>query len=82
MRSVGELGAIEHSQGPRFEASHRRQFAGIGHPDADYIASFSPDVTGRLLAVAEAAKCWLDSNDEDRQEELNVLIASLENVEL
>lgn len=50
MRTLGELGATGHPLGPRFEASHRRQFSGIGHPDAEHIAANSPDITIKLIA--------------------------------
>lgn len=53
MRALGELGAKEHPFGPKFEASHRRHFTGIGHPDADHIAANSPDVTLALVARIE-----------------------------
>lgn len=50
MVALGELGKQEHPMGPMFEATHRRQFAGIGHPDARHIAANSPDVTLALIA--------------------------------
>ncbi len=39
MRSLGELGESESPLGPTFEVSYRRQFTGIGHPDAAFIAA-------------------------------------------
>lgn len=50
MMSVGDLGKVEHAQGPVFEVPYRRQFAGINHPDAIHIAHNSPDVTLKLIA--------------------------------
>lgn len=50
MRSVGELGKEEHHLGPRFEASYRRQFTGIGHPDATHIATFDPTTVLALIS--------------------------------
>lgn len=49
MVTLGDLGKAEHPMGPKFEASHRRQFVGIGHPDAEHIAANSPDVTLALI---------------------------------
>lgn len=49
MRSVGDLGSKESPLGPRFEASHRRQFTGIGHPDAVLIEQ-APTIISELLA--------------------------------
>lgn len=49
MRPLGDLGKEEHPLGPRFEAPHRRQFTGIGHPDAEHIAAASPPVVLALI---------------------------------
>lgn len=50
MVELGELGSYEHPLGPTFEVPYRRQFTGIGHPDATHIAANSPDVTLALTA--------------------------------
>ena len=50
MHSLGELGKTDHPSGPKFEVPYRRQFVGIGHPDATYIAGSSPDVMLSLIA--------------------------------
>ena len=50
MRGIGDLGATEHPLGPCYEVPYRRQFVGIGHPDARHIATFSPDVVLALIA--------------------------------
>lgn len=68
MRSVGELGKDESSLGPLFEASHRRQFTGIGHPDAAYIAAFSPDVALTLIDRIEKAERERDAAIKARDE--------------
>jgi hypothetical protein len=53
MQSLGDLAAQEHPQGPKFEVPYRRQFQGIGHPDAEHIAANSPDVTLKLIERIE-----------------------------
>ena len=50
MVTLGELAADEHALGPKFEVSYRRQFAGIGHPDARHIAANDPSTTLALIA--------------------------------
>lgn len=49
MVTLSELGKQEHPLGPKFEVPYRRQFVGIGHPDAQHIAANSPDVTLALI---------------------------------
>jgi hypothetical protein len=65
MRTLGELAETEHPLGPKFEVSYRRQFVGIGHPDASFIAAANPAVVLSLLAriermeaVCAAAQAW------------------------
>lgn len=50
MVKLGDLAKDEHSLGPKFEVPYRRDFVGIGHPDATHIAANSPDVTIALIA--------------------------------
>jgi hypothetical protein len=82
MRSVGELGAEEHPQGPKFEVSYRRQFQGIGHPDATHIAENDPTTTlvliarireleAGLLAAANYAENLSDDVDADTARRLH-----------
>ncbi len=61
MRSLGELGKEEHPLGPRFEVPYRRQFVGIGHPDADGMVRMR-NAAPALIAIAQAAQtyCALD----------------------
>lgn len=54
MYPLGDLAKTQDPDGPVFEATHRKQFAGIGHPDARHIAASSPDVV--LALVAEVRK--------------------------
>jgi hypothetical protein len=53
MTTVSELAAKDHALGPKFQVSYRRDFSGIGHPDAEHIAANSPDVTLKLIARIE-----------------------------
>jgi hypothetical protein len=48
MRTLGELAVQRPDDGPRFEASHRKQFTGIGHPVARFIAA-AGSLVPRLL---------------------------------
>ncbi len=50
MHTLGELGLGEHPMGPQFEVPYRRQFLGIGHPDAQHIAANDPSTTLALIA--------------------------------
>jgi len=54
MRTLGELAQEESPLGPRFEVSYRRQFVGIGHPDAAAI----PFAVNNLRALAETVLAW------------------------
>jgi len=50
MVTLGELGSQEHPLGPKFEVPYRRQFVGIGHPDATHIAANDPTTVLALVA--------------------------------
>lgn len=50
MVKLSEFAALESRLGPQFEVPHRRDFAGIGHPDAEHIADNSPDVILKYIA--------------------------------
>jgi hypothetical protein len=50
MVTLGELAKAESPLGPRFEVPYRRDFVGIGHPDAQHIAANAPNVTLSLIA--------------------------------
>lgn len=62
MRSVGEMAKNEEMSkpavpfGPLFEAPYRKQFTGIGHPDARFIAASRTLVPQLLALVEEQAK--------------------------
>jgi hypothetical protein len=49
MVRLGELAKSEHPLGPKFEVPYRRDFAGIGHPDAAHIAANDPTTTLALI---------------------------------
>lgn len=49
MITLGELGIAENPLGPRFAVPYRRQFDGIGHPDATHIAANDPTTVLALL---------------------------------
>lgn len=56
----------------------------IAKPDAAYIASMSPDVALKLIAVARAAKAWAESDECDkflpnkrREQEILAALAAL-----
>lgn len=65
MRSIGEMAKNEEESkpdvvfGPLFEAPYRRQFTGIGHPDATFIAHSRTDVPA-LVAEIERLRALLD----------------------
>lgn len=50
MVRLGELGMQESPLGPKFEVPYRRDFHGIGHPDAEHIAANDPSTTLALIA--------------------------------
>ena len=50
MVRIGDLAKTENPLGPRFEVPYRRDFAGIGHPDATHIAANDPTTTLALIA--------------------------------
>jgi hypothetical protein len=50
MVRLSELAATESPLGPKFEVPYRRNFAGIGHPDATHIAANDPTTTLALIA--------------------------------
>jgi hypothetical protein len=50
MVRLGELAKTEHPLGPKFEVPYRRDFVGIGHPDATHIAANDPTTTLALIA--------------------------------
>ncbi len=50
MVALGALAKQEHPMGPKFEVPYRRNFVGIGHPDAEHIASNDPSTTLALIA--------------------------------
>lgn len=50
MVRLGDLAKTESPLGPRFEVPYRRDFAGIGHPDATHIAANDPTTTLALIA--------------------------------
>jgi hypothetical protein len=53
MRSIGEMAKNEEVSkpavifGPLFEVAYRRDFIGIGHPDAQFLAHASTDIPAR-----------------------------------
>ena len=56
MRGIGIMGENESPLGPTFEASHRKQFTGIGHPDATFIAAsrqLVPDLLDLVTSLTE-----------------------------
>lgn len=84
MVRLGELGESEHPLGPKFEVSYRRQFAGIGHPDAEHIAANDPTTTLALIArirkleakLTEVAdEMALSSENPDDTADIRVLVA-------
>lgn len=50
MVTLGDLAKSEHPFGPKFEVPYRRDFNGIGHPDAEHIAANDPSTTLALIA--------------------------------
>lgn len=50
MAKLSDLAADESPLGPKFEVPYRRDFAGIGHPDAEHIAAASPPVVLALIS--------------------------------
>ena len=60
MRGVGEFGDEESPLGPKFEVSYRRQFVGIGHPDAAFIAAARTAVPD-LIDEVERLRAKLDA---------------------
>lgn len=62
MRSLGELGKEESPLGPRFEVPYRRDFVGIGHPDADGMVRLR-NAAPALIAIAQAAQAYCEFTD-------------------
>lgn len=61
MVRLGDLAKSEHPLGPRFEVPYRRDFVGIGHPDAEHIAANDPTTTLALIArIRELEKALRD----------------------
>lgn len=50
MVRLSDLAKAESPLGPKFEVPYRRDFAGIGHPDATHIAANDPTTTLALIA--------------------------------
>ncbi len=58
------LGRSEHPMGPKFEVPYRRDFSGIGHPDAAHIAANDPTTTLALIArIRELEQALLGAAD-------------------
>jgi len=67
MVELGELAKQEHPFGPKFEVPYRRDFHGIGHPDAEHIAANSPEITLGLIArIRELEKELQDVSNKEQ----------------
>lgn len=72
MRSLAQLAEGDENAagrlpplGPKFEASHRKQFTGIGHADAAFIAAANPAAVLALLdEVARLTVCLVKANSQ------------------
>jgi hypothetical protein len=73
MVALGELAKGDHPLGPKFEAPYRRQFVGVGHPDAQHIAANDPSTTLALIARIRELEVALRSIAESGDEIIGVL---------
>lgn len=79
MHTLGDLAHAASPLGPKFEVPYRRQFQGIGHPDAAHIAANDPTTVQALISRIEDLErvlgVLLDSNGAIGSGEAHAILA-------